>query len=80
MRLSQRCGAKTRGGEACQSPAVSGRHRCRMHGGADGSGAPEGNRNAFKHGLYTKEAIAERKALRKLIREAGAFLEELESK
>ena len=25
-----------------------------MHGGAKGSGAPIGNTNAFKHGMYTK--------------------------
>jgi glucans biosynthesis protein len=45
-----RCGARTRGGTPCRSPAVHGRARCRMHGGARGSGAPRGNRNAFRHG------------------------------
>jgi hypothetical protein len=30
--------------------------RCRMHGGPS-PGAPKGNRNAFKHGRYTIEAI-----------------------
>jgi glucans biosynthesis protein len=28
-----------------------------MHGGAAGSGAPRGNKNALKHGRYTREAI-----------------------
>ena len=37
-----RCGARTRNGTACRSPAVRGRHRCRMHGGARGSGGPLG--------------------------------------
>jgi hypothetical protein len=55
MLSSQRCGAKTR--KPCQSPAVQGKKRCRMHGGAPGSGAPRGNKNAIKHGLYTREAI-----------------------
>jgi hypothetical protein len=32
-------GAKTRPGRACNSPAVRGKRRCRMHGGAPGSGA-----------------------------------------
>ena len=41
-----------------------------MHGGAQGSGAPLGNRNAVKHGLYTKAAIEERKQLRTLMRDA----------
>ena len=31
--------------------------RCRMHGGTS-PGAPAGNKNALKHGLYTAEAIA----------------------
>ena len=45
MRSSQ-CGAKTRAGHPCRSHPVTGRRRCRMHGGAPGSGAPLGNRNA----------------------------------
>ena len=55
MRNSLRCGAKTRSGTPCKSPAVSGKKRCRMHGGAKGSGAPLGNQNALKHGMFTKE-------------------------
>jgi len=48
-----RCGARarTRGGSPCRSPAVRGSRRCRMHGGK-GSGAPRGNRNAWKHGAF----------------------------
>jgi hypothetical protein len=43
-----------------------------MHGGAQGSGAPKGERNGhYRHGFYTAEAIAERQALRALIRELG---------
>lgn len=68
MKESPRCGARTRSGAPCRSPAVSGKTRCRMHGGAKGSGAPEGNQNALKHGIYTREAIAERKALNELMR------------
>ena len=37
-----RCGAKTWSGAPCKSVPVTGRRRCRMHGGADGSGAPKG--------------------------------------
>ena len=40
-----------------------------MHGGAQGSGAPLGNSNAFKHGRFTKEAIEQRRRIRALIRE-----------
>lgn len=77
MLASPRCGAKTRRGTPCLAPAVLGKRRCRMHGGAAGSGAPEGNKNALKHGLYTKEAIAERRYIRELIKHAKQTLEEL---
>ena len=52
-----RCGARTRSGAPCRSPAVHGNRRCRMHGGK-GSGAPRGNRNAWKHGLRSASHIA----------------------
>jgi hypothetical protein len=39
MVASLRCGAKTRSGQPCRAPAVHGKRRCRMHGGARGSGA-----------------------------------------
>lgn len=75
MLASPRCGAKTRSGGACRAPAVSGRKRCRMHGGAPGSGAPRANRNARKHGLFTGDAIAERKEIREVLGEARRQLE-----
>jgi uncharacterized protein YjcR len=78
MRASLRCGAKTRSGKPCRSPAVSGKKRCRMHGGAPGSGAPKGNQNAVKSGLFTREALAERRALRDLIRAARQLAQKIE--
>jgi hypothetical protein len=48
-----------------------------MHGGARGSGAPKGNQNAFAYGLYTAEAIRERRLLNLLIRRSRATLEQL---
>lgn len=45
-----------------------------MHGGAAGSGAPVGNRNALKHGLYTKEMKAQKARVRELIRETNEML------
>ena len=64
----QRCGAKTRSGKPCLSPAIKSRSRCRMHGGAKGSGAPEGRRNGrFRHGAQTRRAIRERARLRVLL-------------
>ena len=75
MLVSLRCGAKTRCGGACRSPAVSGRKRCRMHGGARGSGAPRANQNARKHGLFTRNAIAERRQIQALLGDARKLLE-----
>ena len=37
---ARRCGAKTRAGGTCKQAAVRGRFRCRIHGGARGSGRP----------------------------------------
>jgi len=48
-----------------------------MHGGAKGSGAPKDNKNALKHGLYTREALAERRRLRKMMADARKTLKEL---
>jgi glucans biosynthesis protein len=48
-----------------------------MHGGAPGSGAPRGNQNALKHGMYTREAFEERRSVRDLLRESRMLLERL---
>jgi hypothetical protein len=55
-----------------QSPAMP-NGRCRMHGGSS-PGAPVGNKNALKHGLYTAEAIARRRSLAELIRAARQLI------
>jgi glucans biosynthesis protein len=71
----RRCGAKTRAGRPCRQAAVRGRGRCRMHGGARGSGGPQGNRNGnFKHGVYTREAKTARRVMRAKIREIKALI------
>jgi glucans biosynthesis protein len=49
-----------------------------MHGGAPGSGAPRGNKNALKHGRYTRTALAERRYLRAILRDAHRFLDSIE--
>jgi hypothetical protein len=78
MKASLRCGAHTRAGQPCQAPAVTGKRRCRMHGGAKGSGAPVGNSNALKHGRYTRDQLAFRKKLAKLMRALRETLSEFE--
>ena len=77
MLASPRCGAKTRAGGSCRSPAVRSKKRCRMHGGARESGAPKGNRNALRHGLFTGDAITERKRIEKLLADTRQLLREV---
>ena len=48
-----------------------------MHGGAKGSGAPHGNKNALKHGAYTKKALHRRAQIRNLIYEARKLLRDV---
>jgi len=79
MLASRRCGAKTRSGALCRAPAVAGGTRCRMHGGANGSGAPKNNKNALKTGFYTKEAIEERRRDKAYLRGIQGFIDDLET-
>lgn len=59
LNAAPRCGARSkRTGMPCRAPAVGGKQRCRMHGGAHGSGGRHGNTNAYKHGLYSADARA----------------------
>ena len=66
MQQARRCLARTRRGTPCQSSAMK-NGRCRMHGGPS-TGAPKGNKNAYKHGRYTSEAIEERRILRAMLK------------
>ena len=68
---AHQCAARTKSGKPCRSPATK-KGRCRLHGGARGSGGPTGKRNGqYRHGERTKAAIAERQkfsALLKMLR------------
>jgi hypothetical protein len=76
MAKARRCGAKTRAGHPCRQAAVRGRSRCRMHGGAKGSGGPRDNRNGnFKHGLNTRENQLIRRVMREKVREIKALVQ-----
>ncbi len=77
FQLAPRCSATSkRTGKPCQAPAVRGWSVCRFHGAR--GGAPKGKANgAYRHGLYTKEAIAERRALSDLLRQARQALADL---
>ena len=59
------------------APAVKGKKRCRMHGGAPGSGAPRGNKNALKHGNHTRDAIALRRHASELMRRSRELIKKI---
>jgi hypothetical protein len=65
MHQSLRCGAKTRRGGPSQSPGDGERPLPDARGPS--TGAPKGNRHAFKHGRHTAEAVAERKRIEDLV-------------
>ena len=73
MHLSPRCGARTRSGSPCRSPAVKGKRRCRMHGVY--AGPSRGNRNAWKHGGRSGEMLRLLRQMSELLRESGELVE-----
>jgi uncharacterized protein YjcR len=77
MLESRECGAKTRKGARCQSPAMP-NGRCRMHGGKS-TGAPKGNKNAWKHGRYSEVAKAERSFVKQLLKDGRKLLSKRET-
>jgi glucans biosynthesis protein len=76
LQEASRCGAKTRSGAPCQSPAVHGKKRCRMHGGTS-PGAPRGNRNALKSGAYTREALSQKREARAILQALKELIEQI---
>ena len=72
-----RCGAKTKrnNGNPCRSPAVRGKNRCRIHGGAKGSGAQSRNKNALTHGHTTHAAKTQRREIREELKFWKSFQE-----
>lgn len=73
-----RCGAKTRAGTPCQQKAGWGTEhvgtgRCKLHGGKS-TGAPIGNRNAFKHGMRSRGHTEQRKYLMEILRNSRELI------
>jgi hypothetical protein len=63
---AKRCGAKTRRGTACQSPANKTNGRCRLHGGASTGEKTEAGRARIsaanlRHGKFTKDKLEKRR-------------------
>ena len=66
LRNAPRCRARNRAGRSCGSPAERDRAVCRFHGAR--AGAPKGPANGmWKHGGDTHEAVALRRAARRLL-------------
>ena len=64
----QRCAAKTRKGTACQKPPLTGKARCRLHGGlSTGPKTPEGKARIaaaqWKHGRRSRAFTEARKQI-----------------
>ncbi len=76
LSLLPRCNAtaKTTGIRCKQAAMENG--KCYWHGGKS-IGAPSGNKNAFKHGRYTKESLDQKKFFRRIIRESLKTLTEV---
>jgi hypothetical protein len=73
LSLVRRCGARTRAGCPCCSPAMA-NGRCRMHGGsATGARTPEGLQRcrtaSLTHGQRSAAVVAERRKLAATVRE-----------
>ena len=73
--ISGICGARLRNGGPCDARPAPGKRRCRNHGGAPGTGAPKGNKNALKHGAYTAASRARVKAMRDYVRASQSFMD-----
>lgn len=76
---ARRCGARTksRNGEPCLCPAIKGKTRCRVHGGAKGSGAKPFNQNAFKHGASSSPIKLLKNEIRKAIKISNKMIESI---
>jgi hypothetical protein len=70
LNAAPRCHATSkRTGNQCRGPAVNGWRVCRFHGAR--GGAPRGPANgAYASGLYTREALAARKHVTRLLKRA----------
>jgi hypothetical protein len=74
--LAPRCGARTKrnNGLPCRNPAVKEKSRCRLHGGAKGSGAKLGNSNAISHGFTTRQNKILKEQIKESLKATKSFL------
>ena len=73
-----RCRARSkRTGKPCHNPAKAGWNVCRHHGA--GCGAPCGEKNGnYRHGNFTREAVALRKETAALLRRSRHLIESID--
>jgi hypothetical protein len=81
LRQVRQCGAKTRQGTSCRSPAMP-NGRCRLHGGkSTGPRTPEGleamRRAKLKHGLYSQETREFYRLIRELKSRAQSHIKRM---
>lgn len=77
--MANSCGAKTRSAGACKNPPITGKTRCRMHGGKNKPQRPpfeKGNTHAVTHGFYSTALQPEELALWQRV-ELGSLDDEL---
>jgi len=72
-----KCLARTRKETLCEKLPIKGKKRCRMHGGAENSGAPKGNKNAFKHGHYSEESLQRKREVTQFFRGYKKLMKEI---
>jgi hypothetical protein len=82
LTTAPRCGAKNRRGTPCQSPAMKGKKRCRLHGGkSTGPRTAEGIERIRAartiHGYFSRGQIELRKEYQQLLKESQDFLSEI---
>ncbi len=81
--MTPRCQAKSKqSGKQCGNFAVRDRKVCHIHGGKStgartAAGRLRQKKGSWKHGMQSKEAIAERKSFREMIKEHKAQLKEI---
>jgi hypothetical protein len=70
---ARQCSARSKRSSCqCRAPALKGWTVCRFHGANGGQKSGPAN-SQFRHGLFTQDAIAERRSLRAMLALSNAF-------
>jgi hypothetical protein len=73
MNRAPRCAAKNRAGIPCRAPAMK-NGRCQLHVGHSLSGV---NSPTYRHGYYTREAMAQRKEIGALLARSAVTIQQI---